>query len=55
MGFQAFSIVLFPGNQAVTYFHAMSTSDIKTAGDPQFENEAEWIVDITTQADRQGK
>ena len=40
------------GSSAVDYFHS-AVPNVATLGDG--DNEAEWIVDLTTQADRQGK
>ncbi|WPT13876.1 ABC transporter G family member 34 [Picochlorum sp. SENEW3] len=41
------------GSVALEYFHSVSPTDI--TGLREGENEAEWIVDITTLADRQGR
>ncbi len=47
------------GHQVIEYFTSVST--IREVGMQQAEplqegsNEAEWIVDVTTQADRQGR
>ena len=47
------------GQQAVEYFSSLPTGLIEGAQEAQplqeGSNEAEWIVDITTQADRQGR
>lgn len=50
---------LSAGHQAIEYFTSLSTTN--EVGTQQAEplqegsNEAEWIVDVTTQADRQGR
>ena len=47
------------GQQAIEYFTSLPIEAIEAAQEAQplqeGSNEAEWIVDITTQADRQGR
>ena len=47
------------GQQAIEYFASLPIGAIEGAQEAQplqeGSNEAEWIVDITTQADRQGR
>ena len=41
------------GAKAIEYFHSIAPSDVE--GLKEGENESEWIVNMTTNADRQGK
>ena len=51
--------MVMAGQQAVEYFSSLPVGAIEGAQEAQplqeGSNEAEWIVDITTQADRQGR
>ena len=50
---------LLAGHQAIEYFSSLPSKNITgiDEAEPLKEgsNEAEWIVDVTTQADRQGR
>ena len=51
--------MVMAGQQAVEYFSSLPVGALEGAQEAQplqeGSNEAEWIVDITTQADRQGR
>lgn len=50
-------LLMIAGHQAMQYFSALPVAGEGLVLEPLKEgnNEAEWIVDLTTQADRQGR